>query len=94
MNGPIYFVLDIGRSYRWILSCFSHPGQHGWPDLCDGRKYFIGCSLFFIGLQVMATTSKLEGHVMCTEVFWSSRNKCGFCISAIQGMCARLLVVK
>ena len=83
-----------GRGYRCILSCFSQPGQLGWPDLCDGMKYFVGHSFIFIGLQVMATTSKLEGHVMCKEVFWSSRNKCGFCISAIQGMCARLLVVK
>jgi hypothetical protein len=41
MNGPIYFVLDIGRSYRDPLML-----QPTWTivmaiDLCDGRKYFV-----------------------------------------------------
>ena len=66
MYGLIYFVLDVGRGHRWILSCFSQPGQQRWPLICVmAGSIFWSRSLLFIGLQVCATTSKFEGHLLC-----------------------------
>lgn len=66
MNGPIFFILDVGRGCRWVLSCLSQPGQQRWPLICVmAGSIFWGCSLLFTALQDLATTSKFEGHLGC-----------------------------